>query len=155
MGKQATRRPDNEREQDLVRLYLDEIGRHELLTKDDEVRLAQAIEAGRAARVELAVGGKFPRGRRPELLRAVDAGEAATQTFIPRRRSWLPRATWTRPRSTRSSGSRPTPGACPRRSGRTPTPSWVRSSPIPVPRRPSTRPPPLSWAGRSRRCWPS
>src|SRR5438552_17767618 len=82
MGKQATRRPDNEREQDLVRLYLDEIGRHELLTKDDEVRLAQAIEAGRAARAELAEGKKLPRGRRPELLRAVDAGEAATQTFV-------------------------------------------------------------------------
>ncbi|MCU1450787.1 MAG: Sigma-70 factor, region 1, partial [Acidimicrobiales bacterium] len=47
MGKQATRRPDSEREQDLVRLYLDEIGRHELLTKDDEVRLAKAIETGR------------------------------------------------------------------------------------------------------------
>ena len=56
MGKQATRRPDSEREQDLVRLYLDEIGRHELLTKDDEVRLAQAIEAGREARAELAAG---------------------------------------------------------------------------------------------------
>src|SRR4051794_12649540 len=82
MGKQATRRPDSEREQDLVRLYLDEIGRHELLTKDDEVRLAQAIEAGREARAELAQGGKFPRGRRQELLRAADAGEAATQTFV-------------------------------------------------------------------------
>ena len=78
MGKQATRRPDSEREQDLVRLYLDEIGRHELLTKDDEVRLAQAIEAGREARAELAAGGKFPRGRRPELSRQADAGEEAT-----------------------------------------------------------------------------
>src|SRR5437868_13837180 len=82
MGKQATRRPDSEREQDLVRLYLDEIGRHELLTKDDEVRLAQAIEAGRGARAELAEGGKFPRGRRQELLRAVDSGDEATQTFV-------------------------------------------------------------------------
>ncbi|MBV8385888.1 MAG: sigma-70 family RNA polymerase sigma factor, partial [Acidimicrobiia bacterium] len=82
MGKQATRRPDSEREQDLVRLYLDEIGRHELLTKDDEVRLAQAIEAGREARAELAAGGKFPRGRRAELVRAADGGEEATQTFV-------------------------------------------------------------------------
>src|SRR5437588_1299793 len=82
MGKQATRRPDSDREQDLVRLYLDEIGRHELLTKEDEVRLAQAIEAGREARAELAAGGKFPRGRRGELLRTADAGEAATQTFV-------------------------------------------------------------------------
>jgi RNA polymerase primary sigma factor len=33
-------------ELDLFRLYLDEIGRHPLLTADDEVRLAQAYEAG-------------------------------------------------------------------------------------------------------------
>src|SRR5947209_1541393 len=37
---------DNE---DLVRLYLEDIGRHQLLTKDDEARLAQDIEAGKAA----------------------------------------------------------------------------------------------------------
>ncbi|TMK82364.1 MAG: sigma-70 family RNA polymerase sigma factor, partial [Actinobacteria bacterium] len=82
MGKQATRRPDSEREQDLVRLYLDEIGRHELLTKDDEVRLAQAIEAGREARAELAQAQKFARGQRQQLLRTADAGEEATQTFV-------------------------------------------------------------------------
>jgi hypothetical protein len=33
-------------EEDLVRLYLTDIGQYPLLTKDDEVRLAQAIEAG-------------------------------------------------------------------------------------------------------------
>ena len=37
-------------EEDLVRLYLSDIGRHPLLTKDDEVRLAQVVEAGREAR---------------------------------------------------------------------------------------------------------
>ncbi len=31
--------------EDLVRLYLTDIGRYPLLTKDDEARLAQAIEA--------------------------------------------------------------------------------------------------------------
>ena len=31
-------------EEDLVRLYLTDIGQYPLLTKDDEVRLAQAIE---------------------------------------------------------------------------------------------------------------
>ena len=41
-------------EEDLVRLYLTDIGQYPLLTKDDEVRLAQAIEAGVAAREELA-----------------------------------------------------------------------------------------------------
>ena len=32
-------------EEDLVRLYLTDIGQYTLLTKDDEVRLAKAIEA--------------------------------------------------------------------------------------------------------------
>ena len=40
-------------EEDLVRLYLTDIGQYPLLTKDDEVRLAQAIEAGNAAREEM------------------------------------------------------------------------------------------------------
>ena len=43
-------------EEDLVRLYLNDIGKHALLTKDDEARLAQAIEAGREARAEFAAG---------------------------------------------------------------------------------------------------
>ena len=34
-------------EEDLVRLYLTDIGQYPLLTKDDEVRLAKAIEGGR------------------------------------------------------------------------------------------------------------
>ena len=34
-------------EEDLVRLYLTDIGQYTLLTKDDEVRLAKAIEAGK------------------------------------------------------------------------------------------------------------
>src|SRR5919204_275241 len=37
-------------EEDLVRLYLTDIGQYPLLTKDDEVRLAQQIEGGNAAR---------------------------------------------------------------------------------------------------------
>ena len=48
-------------EEDLVRLYLNDIGKHALLTKDDEARLAQAIEAGRDARVELARQRGWPR----------------------------------------------------------------------------------------------
>ncbi len=41
-------------EEDLVRLYLNDIGKYALLAKDDEARLAQAIEAGREARAEFA-----------------------------------------------------------------------------------------------------
>jgi RNA polymerase primary sigma factor len=38
---------------DSFRLYLDEVGRHPLLTKDDEVELSQAFEAGQAAQAKL------------------------------------------------------------------------------------------------------
>ena len=40
-------------EEDLVRLYLTDIGQYPLLTKDDEVRLAQEIEGGAEARLEI------------------------------------------------------------------------------------------------------
>jgi len=38
---------------DLVSQYLEEISRYSLLTADEEVLLAQAIEAGRSARTRL------------------------------------------------------------------------------------------------------
>jgi RNA polymerase sigma factor (sigma-70 family) len=69
-------------EQDTVRLYLDDIGRYPLLTKDDEIRLSQLIEAGRAAAAELAKSGDLFPGRARELRRAKRAGEAASQEFI-------------------------------------------------------------------------
>ena len=37
-------------DQDLVRLYLNDVGRYPMLTKEDEVRLAQQMERGAAAR---------------------------------------------------------------------------------------------------------
>ena len=75
-------------EQDLVRLYLDEIGRYPLLTKDDEVRLSRCIEEGRRAQVELEkdksgkAGGRGGVARTRELRRTLQDGEQATQTFI-------------------------------------------------------------------------
>src|SRR5918998_613291 len=39
---------------DSFRLYLDEVGRHPLLTKDDEIELSQAYEAGLDAQLKLA-----------------------------------------------------------------------------------------------------
>jgi RNA polymerase sigma factor (sigma-70 family) len=68
-------------EQDLVRLYLDGIGKYPLLTKDDEVALSQAIDAGRVAAAELAKSGKLTPARRRELNRLVRAGDAAVETF--------------------------------------------------------------------------
>ncbi len=69
-------------EQDLVRLYLDGIGKYPLLTKDDEVALAQAIEAGRAAEAELGGPGRLAAARTRELRRSARAGRVATEAFV-------------------------------------------------------------------------
>jgi RNA polymerase sigma factor (sigma-70 family) len=68
-------------EQDLVRLYLDGIGKYPLLSKDDEVVLAQTIEAGREARAELDSGAKLTPSRRRALRRTITAGDTAVETF--------------------------------------------------------------------------
>jgi RNA polymerase sigma factor (sigma-70 family) len=68
-------------EQDLVRLYLDGIGKYPLLTKDDEVVLSQRIEAGRAAHAELSAGAKLTAARKRELRRQERAGDEAVETF--------------------------------------------------------------------------
>jgi RNA polymerase sigma factor (sigma-70 family) len=69
-------------DQDLVRLYLNDIGKYALLTKTDEVRLAQTVEAGRNARAELAGNEELTISRRRELRRVVSHGEEATDTFV-------------------------------------------------------------------------
>jgi RNA polymerase primary sigma factor len=69
------------REEDLVRLYLDNIGRYPLLTKDDESRLCRLIQDGREAKKELASGGASA-ARRRQLEQRARAGEAATEQFI-------------------------------------------------------------------------
>src|ERR1700722_670543 len=58
-------------EEDLVRLYLNDIGKHALLTKDDEARLAQAIEAGREARLEFAAAKGITSARKRGVPRLV------------------------------------------------------------------------------------
>ena len=69
-------------EEDLVRLYLTDIGKYALLTKDDEARLAQATEAGRQARGELAGAESITPSRQRELRRLIRDGEDATETFV-------------------------------------------------------------------------
>jgi RNA polymerase sigma factor (sigma-70 family) len=69
--------------EDTVRLYLDDIGRYPLLTKDDEARLAQEIEAGRDARAALQeAGGSLGRAERRGLERTARRGEQAWRTFV-------------------------------------------------------------------------
>ena len=69
-------------EEDLVRLYLTDIGQYTLLTKDDEVELAQKIEAGTEAREELGAGKSLHSRRRVELRRLAAEGEAAERQFV-------------------------------------------------------------------------
>src|SRR3979411_1991314 len=70
-------------EEDLVRLYLTDIGQYPLLTKDDEVRLAKAIEAGNESRAALDVGGKeLTAARKRELRKLAMEGEDAQRTFV-------------------------------------------------------------------------
>jgi RNA polymerase sigma factor (sigma-70 family) len=67
---------------DLVHLYLCDVGRRALLTKDDETRLAKLIEAGADARRLLRDRGGASPGRRRALCRRVRAGDDARQRFV-------------------------------------------------------------------------
>ena len=77
----GARMQNDGKDEDLVRLYLDNIGRYPLLTKEDESRLAQLIEDGREAKVELERGTSDPLRRR-QLQRRAQRGDAATEQFI-------------------------------------------------------------------------
>src|SRR6204780_347681 len=78
----AMKRGDGD-DADLVKLYLRDIGRYPLLTKDDEARLAQAIEAGHEASATLAEPGtKLTPAKKRELRRIQCAAAAAQQTFV-------------------------------------------------------------------------
>jgi RNA polymerase sigma factor (sigma-70 family) len=69
--------------EDLVRLYLIDVGQYALLTKDDEVRLAKAIEAGKEAIEAVnAVGRDVTAARRRELRCAARRGEEAERQFV-------------------------------------------------------------------------
>ena len=69
-------------DEDLVRLYLADVGKHALLTKDQEVELAQLIEAGTAASAELEQEPAVSPARRRQLRRAIAAGDAASLRFV-------------------------------------------------------------------------
>ena len=75
------RSSDNESTVDLTRRYLSELGSYPLLTAAQEVELAKAIEAGRAAEVRLEAGD-VPAAERRALEATVGAAQAARRTFI-------------------------------------------------------------------------
>jgi len=70
-------------EEDLVRLYLSDIGQYTLLTKDDEVRLAKQIVNGKTAREEFGTGGKgLTPAKKRELRNLIKDGETAERAFV-------------------------------------------------------------------------
>jgi RNA polymerase sigma factor (sigma-70 family) len=66
---------------DLTRRYLSELGSYPLLTAEQEVELAQAIETGRLAEIELS-STRPTRSHAAALKRQISAAETARQTFI-------------------------------------------------------------------------
>ena len=68
--------------EDLFRLYLKDVGDFAILSKDDEVRLAQQIESGNAAREQLAAANGRTRSEEQELRRTARAGEDAQRMFV-------------------------------------------------------------------------
>jgi len=67
---------------DSVRQYLNEIGRTELLTAEQEVDLAKRYQAGLEASVLLAQDPDMPRAQRVLLQRVVRAGETAKDHMV-------------------------------------------------------------------------
>jgi RNA polymerase primary sigma factor len=66
---------------DSIGLYLKEVSQVALLTAKEEVELAQRIELGRTARIELARGQAAP-GRRIELRKSIEDGWLAREHLI-------------------------------------------------------------------------
>ncbi len=67
---------------DPVHLYLRDIGKRPLLSRDDEKRLGEAIQIGRASRMELDADGALTAAARTELEERIRVGDAATETLI-------------------------------------------------------------------------
>jgi RNA polymerase sigma factor (sigma-70 family) len=69
-------------DEDLLQLYLNDIGKHALLSRAEEVKLGELAKAGRAAAAQLARRRDLPEETRTELERAVSAGEDAARRFV-------------------------------------------------------------------------
>jgi len=78
----VARRRESASVSDTVGLYLERVSGHTLLTAEDEVRLARAMEKGRKAQSKLESGEKLTPTDRAKLYRLVHLGEEAKMAFI-------------------------------------------------------------------------
>jgi RNA polymerase sigma factor (sigma-70 family) len=79
----ATRiRRQNTEQQDAVGAYLEAIGRHDLLTKDDEARLGRLVMDGLAALERLDGPERLRPTQRRQLQEAIGAGQRARDDFV-------------------------------------------------------------------------
>jgi RNA polymerase primary sigma factor len=78
----AKARGQGSEEEDLLQLYLNDIGKYPLLTRDDEVRLGTLTQAGLAAAAKLDRGDALTMADQEELEDAVRAGEQAHRKFV-------------------------------------------------------------------------
>ena len=81
-GEHVAKRAKNAPISDPIGMYLEEVAYHDLLTAEDEVSLARAIEAGRRARQQLDTEPRISKAKRAELFRLVHEADEAQATFI-------------------------------------------------------------------------
>ena len=78
----SRKRPRVTDTEDPIHLYLHEAGQFDLLSKEDEVSLAQRIEAGATAQEQLDSPGTLTPAQRRTLRRTVHAGRDAHRVFV-------------------------------------------------------------------------
>ncbi len=78
----AKARGQGREEEDLLQLYLNDIGKYPLLTRDDEVRLGTLTQAGLVAAAKLARGDALTIAAQEELEDHVRAGADAHRRFV-------------------------------------------------------------------------
>ncbi|MCA9349101.1 sigma-70 family RNA polymerase sigma factor [Candidatus Saccharibacteria bacterium] len=81
-GRGNGRDSKNGQDDDLVGRYLKEIGRHALLTHDQEVMLGNTVRVGIQASNELSTSNTLSPSRTRQLERAIKDGEAAKVAFV-------------------------------------------------------------------------